>query len=159
MFQILIPLANASEEMEAITIIDALRRANADVVVASPEDGVEIVARHNTRIVTDVLLDAAADQQFDLIIVPASRKLLLLLDVHTCILPSLMKTSSRYSLDQGGMPGAKTLAGKEKLVALLKKQAEANRPYASIGAATAQVLEPHGLLKVHLSARRTKIYQ
>ena len=72
--------------MEAITIIDALRRANADVVVASPEDGVEIVARHNTRIVTDVLLDAAADQQFDLIIVPASRKLLLLLDVHTCIL-------------------------------------------------------------------------
>ncbi|KAG2586172.1 hypothetical protein PVAP13_5NG099700 [Panicum virgatum] len=105
------------KEMEAITIIDALRRANADVVVASLEDGVEIVARHNTRIVTDVLLDAAADQQFDLIIVP------------------------------GGMPGAKTLAGKEKLVALLKKQAEANRPYAAIGAATAQVLEPHGLLK------------
>ena len=52
------------------------------------------------------------------------------------------------------MPGAKTLAGKEKLVALLKKQAEANRPYAAIGAATAQVLQPHGLLKVHLSARR-----
>lgn len=64
-----------------------------------------------------MLLDAAADQQFDLIIVP------------------------------GGMPGAKTLAGKEKLVALLKKQAEANMPYAAIGAATAQVLEPHGLLK------------
>ncbi|RLN25216.1 hypothetical protein C2845_PM07G38820 [Panicum miliaceum] len=71
--KVLIPLANANEEMEAITIIDALRRANADVVVASAEDGVEIVARHNTRIVTDVLLDAAADQQFDLIIVPASR--------------------------------------------------------------------------------------
>ena len=74
--------------MEVITIIDALRRANAAVVVASAEDGVEIVARHNTRIVADVLLDAAADQQFDLIIVPASRKLLLLLDVHTCILPA-----------------------------------------------------------------------
>ncbi|PUZ58683.1 hypothetical protein GQ55_5G527300 [Panicum hallii var. hallii] len=115
--KVLIPLANANEEVEAITIIDALRRANADVVVASAEDGVEIVARHNTRIVTDVLLDAAAGQRFDLIIVP------------------------------GGMPGAKTLAGKEKLVALLKKQAEANRPYAAIGAATAQVLEPHGLLK------------
>ena len=85
MFQILIPLANASEEMEAITIIDALRRANADVVVASPEDGVEIVARHDTRIVTDVLLDAAADQQFDLIIVPASPNLLLLLDVYQSV--------------------------------------------------------------------------
>ncbi|KAG2594867.1 hypothetical protein PVAP13_5KG027800 [Panicum virgatum] len=81
--KVLIPLANANEEMEVITIIDALRRANAAVVVASAEDGVEIVARHNTRIVADVLLDAAADQQFDLIIVP------------------------------GGMPGAKTLAGQE----------------------------------------------
>lgn len=46
------------------------------------------------------------------------------------------------------MPGAKTLGGCEKLVALLKKQAEANRPYGAIGAATAHVLEPHGLLKV-----------
>jgi putative intracellular protease/amidase len=68
--------------VEAITIIDALRRANADVVVASAEEGVEIVARHNTRIVTDVLLDAAAGQRFDLIIVPASRKLSLLLDAY-----------------------------------------------------------------------------
>jgi 4-methyl-5(b-hydroxyethyl)-thiazole monophosphate biosynthesis len=64
--------------------------------------------------------------------------------------------------DQGGMPGAKTLAGKEKLVALLKKQAGANRPYGAIGDATAQVLEPHGLLKVHLTSlgartRRTKM--
>ena len=46
------------------------------------------------------------------------------------------------------MPGAKTLGGCEQLVALLKKQAEANRPYGAIGAATAHVLEPHGLLKV-----------
>lgn len=46
------------------------------------------------------------------------------------------------------MPGAKMLAGKEKLIALLKKQAEANKPYGAICAATAQVLEPHGLLKV-----------
>ncbi|CAL4966031.1 unnamed protein product [Urochloa decumbens] len=110
--KVLIPLANGSEEMESITIIDALRRANADVVVASAEDGVEVVGRYGMRIVADALLDAAAaDQQFDLIIVP------------------------------GGMPGA------EKLVALLKKQAAANKPYGAIGAATAQVLEPHGLLK------------
>uniref|UniRef100_A0A0A9H315 DJ-1/PfpI domain-containing protein n=1 Tax=Arundo donax TaxID=35708 RepID=A0A0A9H315_ARUDO len=115
--KVLIPLANATEGMEAIMIIDALRRAKADVVVASAEDTVEIVARYDMRIVTDVLLDDTADQQFDLIIVP------------------------------GGMPGAKTLSGKEKLVALLKKQAAANKPYGAIGAATAQVLEPHGLLK------------
>ena len=44
------------------------------------------------------------------------------------------------------MPGAETLGRCEKLVALLKKQAEANRPYGAIGAATAHVLQPHGLL-------------
>jgi putative intracellular protease/amidase len=71
--QVLLPLANGSEDMEAITIIDALRRANASVVVASVEDGVEITARYGTRIVADVMLDDAAHQApFDLIIVPAS---------------------------------------------------------------------------------------
>ncbi|KAL6838636.1 hypothetical protein ACP4OV_031350 [Aristida adscensionis] len=115
--RVLIPLANANEEMEVMMIIDALRRAKAHVVVASAEDSLEIVARYGMRIVADTLLDAAADEQFDLIIVP------------------------------GGMPGAKTLAGKERLIALLKQQAEANKPYGAICAATAQVLEPHGLLK------------
>nr|CAB3475763.1 unnamed protein product [Digitaria exilis] len=113
--KVLIPVAHVNEEMEVITIIDALRRANADVVVASAEDGLEIVGLYSMRIVADVLLDAVADQQFDQII--------------------------------GGTPGAKTLAGKEKLVALLKEQAEANKPYGAISAATAHVLEPHGLLK------------
>ncbi|VAH58978.1 unnamed protein product [Triticum turgidum subsp. durum] len=98
--KVLLPLANGIEEMEAIILVDALRRAKADVVVASIEGGVEITARYGTRIVAD-----------------------------------------------GGMPGAKTLGGCEQLVALLKKQAEANRPYGAIGAATAHVLEPHGLLK------------
>ncbi|TVU22880.1 hypothetical protein EJB05_32601 [Eragrostis curvula] len=115
--KVLIPLADANEEMEVIMIIDALRRAKADVVVASAEDKLEIAARYGMRIVTDMSLDDAAEQQFDLIVVP------------------------------GGMPGAKTLSGKDKLIDLLKKQAEANKPYGAICAATAQVLEPHGLLK------------
>ncbi|KAM3329229.1 hypothetical protein ACQJBY_026349 [Aegilops geniculata] len=116
--KVLLPVANGIEEMEVIILVDALRRANADVVVASAEDGVVVTARYGTRIVADVMLDEAADRApFDLIIVP------------------------------GGMPGAKTLGGCEQLVALLKKQAEANRSYGAIGAATAHVLEPHGLLK------------
>lgn len=71
--KVLLPLANGSEEMEAITIVDALRRANADVIVASVEDGFDVTARYGTRIVADVMLDEAADRApFDLIIVPAS---------------------------------------------------------------------------------------
>uniref|UniRef100_A0A0D9Y577 DJ-1/PfpI domain-containing protein n=1 Tax=Oryza glumipatula TaxID=40148 RepID=A0A0D9Y577_9ORYZ len=120
--KVLVPVANGTEEMELITIIDVLRRADADVVVASAENaGVEIVARHGMRIVADTTLDeAAADDQtssFDLIILP------------------------------GGTPGAKTMSSNEKLVALLKKQAAASKPYGAIGAATAHVLEPHGLLE------------
>uniref|UniRef100_A0ACD5VKQ4 Uncharacterized protein n=1 Tax=Avena sativa TaxID=4498 RepID=A0ACD5VKQ4_AVESA len=123
--KVLLPLANGSEEMEAITIIDALRRANADVVVASVEDSIEVTARYGTRIVADVMLDVAVagQTQFDLIIVP------------------------------GGMPGAEKLGGCEKLVALLKRQAEANRPYGAIGAATAHVLQPHGRSRVRRRRR------
>jgi protein deglycase len=66
-------MANANEEMEVIMTIDALRRAKADVAVASAEDTLEVAARYGMRIVTDVSLDDAAEQQFDLIVVPASR--------------------------------------------------------------------------------------
>jgi putative intracellular protease/amidase len=72
LFQVLIPLANANEEMEVIMTIDALRRAKADAVVASAEDKLEVAARYGMRIVTDMSLDDAAEQQFDLIVVPAS---------------------------------------------------------------------------------------
>lgn len=65
-----------------ITIVDALRRANANVVVASVEDSVEIVARYGMRIVADMMMDEVADQmRFDLIIVPASSNLASLLKI------------------------------------------------------------------------------
>lgn len=41
------------------------------------------------------------------------------------------------------------MSSNEKLVTLLKKQAAASKPYGAIGAATAHVLEPHGLLEVN----------
>ncbi|KAK9132050.1 hypothetical protein Scep_011578 [Stephania cephalantha] len=115
--QILVPIANGTEEMEAIMIIDTLRRAKANVVVASVEDKVEIVASRKVKIVADVLLEEAAKLSFDLIVLP------------------------------GGLPGAQAFAKSEKLVDLLKKQMESNRPYGAICASPAIVLEPHGLLK------------
>jgi putative intracellular protease/amidase len=68
-------VANGSEEMEVLVTADVLRRAKADVVVASAEE--VVVARHGTRIVADALLQDAAGQQFDLIVVPASGRQLL----------------------------------------------------------------------------------
>ncbi|KAL4616492.1 hypothetical protein ACB092_07G202800 [Castanea dentata] len=54
--------------MEAVMIIDILRRAKANVVVASVEDKLEILASHNIKLVADVLLDEAANLSYNLIV-------------------------------------------------------------------------------------------
>lgn len=115
--QILVPIANGSEEMEAVMIIDILRRAKANVVVASVEEKLEILASRQVKLVADVLIDEAAKLSYDLIVLP------------------------------GGLGGAQAFAKSEKLVNMLEKQKESNKPYGAICASPALVLEPHGLLK------------
>lgn len=66
------PIANGTEEMEAVIIIDVLRRAKAKVVVASVEDKLDIVASRNVKLVADALLDEAAKASYDLIVLPVS---------------------------------------------------------------------------------------
>ncbi|ESR55793.1 hypothetical protein CICLE_v10022043mg [Citrus x clementina] len=51
----------------------------------------------------------------------------------------------------GGLGGAQAFAKSEKLVNMLKKQKESNRPYGAICASPELVLEPHGLLKTCLT--------
>lgn len=53
-------------------IIDILRRAKANVVVASLEDKLEIDASRKVKMVADVLLDDALKEQYDLILLPVS---------------------------------------------------------------------------------------
>ncbi|GAY66449.1 hypothetical protein CUMW_248870 [Citrus unshiu] len=62
--------------------------------------------------------------------------------VKLCIYIELL---NRYLL--GGLGGAQAFAKSDKLVNMLKKQKESNRPYSAICASPALVLEPHGLLK------------
>ncbi|KAL6202161.1 hypothetical protein ACLB2K_025871 [Fragaria x ananassa] len=115
--EILVPIANGTEEMEAIMIIDILRRAKATVVVASVEDKLETIASRKVKLEADVLLDEAVKSSYDLIVLP------------------------------GGIGGAQAFAKSETLVNLLKKQRDSNKPYGAICASPALVFEPHGLLK------------
>lgn len=71
-FQVLVPIANGTEEMEAVITIDILRRAKANVVVASVEDKLEIEASRKVKLVADMLLDEAAKVSYDLIVLPVS---------------------------------------------------------------------------------------
>ena len=67
--RVLVPLAQGIEEMEAITIIDVLRRAGAEVVAASVDE-LDIEAARGTKIIADCLLSDCMDQSFDLIALP-----------------------------------------------------------------------------------------
>jgi 4-methyl-5(b-hydroxyethyl)-thiazole monophosphate biosynthesis len=67
--RVLIPLAEGFEELEAITLIDLLRRAKIEVVTASLQPG-EVVASRGTRHLADVELAAVIAESFDMIVLP-----------------------------------------------------------------------------------------
>jgi len=69
MARVLVPLAAGFEEIEAVTVIDILRRAEIEVVVASLEPGL-VAGSHGIEIAADQDLDAVLDQRFDLIALP-----------------------------------------------------------------------------------------
>jgi 4-methyl-5(b-hydroxyethyl)-thiazole monophosphate biosynthesis len=66
---VLVPIADGSEEIEAVCVIDVLRRAGADVTVASV-DGLQVTASRGVKIVADRLIADCAAAHFDLIAVP-----------------------------------------------------------------------------------------
>ena len=115
--EVLVPVANGSEEMETVIIVDVLRRAGVKVVVASVESETTIKASRNVQLVADTLISEVLDTKFDLVVLP------------------------------GGMPGADRLQKSEELTKILKEQVEGGRLYGAICAAPAVVLEANGLLK------------
>jgi len=69
MANVLIPLAQGFEELEAISIIDILRRAGIKVVVAGLTDG-PIKASRGTNVLPDMNLDDALQQEYDMVALP-----------------------------------------------------------------------------------------
>ena len=115
--KVLVPIADGTEEIEAVCIIDTLRRAGYDVLVASVEKTMQVTCSRETKLVADVSIDDCIDAEFDLIACP------------------------------GGMPGALHLRDSKSLTDLLKAQAQQGKLYAAICAAPVVVLQHHGLLE------------
>lgn len=66
---VLIPIADGTEEIEAVTLIDVLRRAGADVTVASV-GALQITASRGVKIVADCRITECAQRHFDLVVLP-----------------------------------------------------------------------------------------
>lgn len=113
----LVPIADGTEEIEAVCIIDVLRRAGIEVTVASVEATCRITASRQTVLVADKQIGDCLDEIYDVIALP------------------------------GGMPGAERLCDSEMLVTLLQAQRQNGRLYGAICAAPVVVLQAHGLLK------------
>lgn len=70
MAKVLIPLAEGFEEIEAIGVVDILRRGGVEVVMASIGDGLDVQAAHGTTVRADALFQDVAADLFDAIILP-----------------------------------------------------------------------------------------
>lgn len=68
----LVLLADGFEEIEAIAVVDVLRRAGVAVTVAGLVDG-PIEASRKTRHLAEVTLDAVGDRLFDAVILPGGQ--------------------------------------------------------------------------------------
>ena len=69
MSRVLVPLAQGCEEVEAVTIIDLLRRAKIEVISAGLDDQ-PVTASRGVRLIADTTLDEALAQEFDMIVLP-----------------------------------------------------------------------------------------
>ena len=69
MANVLVPLAQGCEELEAITVVDLLRRAGVSVVTAGLDDK-PVRAARGTVMVPDTTLDEALNQEYDMVVLP-----------------------------------------------------------------------------------------
>jgi len=103
--KIAVHLADGFEEIEAVSIIDVLRRADLDVLVVSVTGEIEVTGAHQIKVMADILFEKV---DYD--------------DIYMIVLP-------------GGMPGAANLDAHTGLKFQIKKFVAENKQLAAICAA------------------------
>lgn len=103
-------LATGFEEMEAIAVVDVLRRGGVDVRTVSITDNHEVTGAHGVTVAADMVWDELKPEEAECLIFP------------------------------GGMPGAQNLGTHRALIGLLQQHYEKGRLVAAICAAPALVL-------------------
>jgi len=112
----LVLIADGAEEMEAVIAINVLRRANVKVTVALVKGSAGVaLCSRGVKVVADASLDDCLATAYDAVVLP------------------------------GGLEGAKTFAGDERVLKLLKEQYAAEKLVALICASPALVLPASGL--------------
>lgn len=113
---VLVPIANGSEEIETVTIIDTLVRGGVKVTSASVHDSLQVVCSRGVKLVADRFLKDCTSDTFDMIVCP------------------------------GGMPGSEHLRDSAELTTMLLNQKQRGAWAAAICAAPAVVFKTHGIL-------------
>lgn len=104
MATVLVPLAEGFEELEAVSIVDILRRAGIRVLVAGLQDG-PVKASRGVVVIPDMDLDAALEEDLDMVVLP------------------------------GGLPGADNLDRDPRIHAVLKRMVDSGKFAGAICAA------------------------
>ena len=84
----LVPLANGCEEMEAVIIIDVLRRAGWEVVTAGLGEG-PVEAAHGNRLLPDTTWEAVDPAEFDILLTPGGYGGTMALAAHEGVLRAI----------------------------------------------------------------------
>ena len=72
MAKVLMPLAQGFEEVEALAVVDVLRRAGIEVVLAGLQPG-PIVGAHSISIIPETTIDAVNAAAFDMLVLPGGQ--------------------------------------------------------------------------------------
>jgi len=67
---VLVPLAEGFEELEALSVVDVLRRAEVEVTTAAVAGERTVTGKHGVPVVADALLADVAGDRFDMVVLP-----------------------------------------------------------------------------------------